>query len=145
MHRSFSITADIVVPADAARGVLVAQGGQFGGYVLRLDEGRVVFDYNAVPPRLYSVRSDVALTPGSHVVVVRFAVDPGGRPGGHATISIDGRDAARGRIEQTLNTWISHTEGFDIGEDSITPVSPEYTSAESRFNGEFKQLTIRLL
>ncbi len=145
MHRSFSITADVVVPADGARGVLVAHGGQFGGYAFRVDEGNVVFDYNAVPPRLYTVRSEAALTPGSHRLEMRFEVDPGGSPGGRVTIAIDGRDAALGRIEQTLNTWISHTEGFDVGEDTITPVSPGYTSAESRFNGQFRQLTIRLL
>jgi arylsulfatase len=145
MHRSFSISAKIVVPTPGARGVLVTQGGQFGGYALRMDDdGHVVFDYNSIPPRWYSVRSENALAPGAHTIVMQFAADPGGRPGGHVTISVDGTDQGRGRIEQTLNTWISHTEGFDIGEDSITSVSPDYVTSGSRFTGDLQELAIRL-
>ena len=47
-------------------------------------------------------------------------------------------------IDRTIPTWISHAEGLDIGRDTLTPVSDDYTIASSRFTGSLKQVVITL-
>ena len=142
LRRSFTIAAHVVIPDSGADGVLVAQGGQFGGYSFYIHQGQVVFYYNAIDPRRYAVRTDRKLSPGEHQLTADFDADP--TRGGAVTIAINGEVAARGRIEQTLTQWISHSEGFDVGKDAITPVSTDYTSANSTFRGELKKLVVTL-
>lgn len=144
MRRSFSIVADVVIPDGGAHGVLVAHGGQFGGYAFYIHEDRAVFHYNAIDPRRYTIRSDEKLSAGAHRLVMTFTADPAPRQGGGVSISIDGRNVASGRVEQTLKKWISHTEGFDVGVDTITAVSPDYVAADSRFTGDLQRLTLTL-
>src|SRR5262245_10363898 len=40
LNKSYTITADIVVPKDAANGVLVTEGGRFGGFSFYLKDGK---------------------------------------------------------------------------------------------------------
>jgi arylsulfatase len=145
MRRSFTISADIEIPAGGANGVLVTQGGRFGGYALYLADSRPVFHYNSVGERQYSVRAEQALAPGRHRLVARIVVDSAS-PGAGANVTIlDGRRAiASGRIEAMLGAWISHTEGFDVGEDTLTPINDEYTIDQSRFSGTLEWLTVDL-
>ncbi len=142
--RSFTIDADIVVPPAGANGVLVTQGGRYGGYALYLDQGVPVFTYNAIPPRLYSVRSASALEPGRQRLSMRFVSDGGPGAGGTVTLQVDGKDLAAGRVEHTLPVWVTHTDGLDVGLDTITPISDAYRLEDSRFTGELVDLTIRL-
>ena len=124
---------------------MVAHGGRYGGYSFYLHDGRAVFLYNAVPPRLYATRSRDVIAPGAHTLVVRVVPDSK-TPGSAATVtlSVDGNDAGSGRIGQRLSQWLSHTEGFDVGEDRVTAVGPDYASAGSRFTGELRSLVFTL-
>lgn len=145
LHRAFSMTADVVIPTGGARGVLVAQGGRFGGFAFYLHEGRALFHYNAIGPRQYTIRTRERLSPGTRRIVARFVPDSdaAGAPG-TVTLSVDGQEAGSGRVAQTLTQWLSHTEGFDVGEDRVTPVSADYTSANSRFTGTLQKLVVTL-
>jgi arylsulfatase A-like enzyme len=143
--RSYQIDADIIVPETDINGVLVAHGGRFGGYSFYLKEGRPVFHYNAIGDRQYRIEASAPLAPGQHKLRAVFqsdALQPGS--GGKLILFADGKRVAQGRIEHTMKAWISHSEGFDIGSDSITPVSEDYTIPSSRFTGTLKQLTITL-
>jgi arylsulfatase A-like enzyme len=145
MRRRFSITADVVIPESGANGVLVTQGGRFGGYGFYVHDGRAVFHYNAIDPRHYAIRTSETLTPGAHQLVAEFVPDnaePGA--GGRVTLSIDGRTATSGRVEKTLTAWLSHTEGFDVGEDHGTAVSADYSVEHSRFTGVLQKLVVSL-
>ena len=73
-------------------------------------------------------------------------VPDSGTPGSAAnvTLDVDGLEAGRGRIEQRLSQWLSHTEGFDVGEDRVTAVGPDYSVATSRFTGELRKLVFTL-
>ncbi|MBI1181165.1 MAG: sulfatase-like hydrolase/transferase [Alphaproteobacteria bacterium] len=145
VNRSFSVEADVVVPQGGAKGVLVTQGGRFGGWGMYVKDDKVVFHYNALDPRRYTIRAQEPLTPGPHKVVADFKSD-GGKfgPGGVVTISVDGHQVGQGRVEHTLGNWISHTEGMDIGLDTGTPIDEEYDVADSKFTGDLKGVTIRL-
>jgi len=130
--RSFSIEASITVPQAGAEGVIMAQGGQYGGYSLSLVQGRPVFAYNAVPPNVSVVRASEQLPAGNHKLAVDFQNQDGSA--GIATISLDGRAIAQGPIARTVPRWISHTEGLDIGADTTTPVIGDYASP-AEFSG----------
>lgn len=141
--RSFEITVNVDMNETAVNGVLIAQGGRFGGYSFYLKDGCPTFVYNAVPPRIYAVRSTDTLSPGHHVLALDYASDsdkPGA--GGWATIEIDGRSVTRGRIEHTL-TRMPWTEGLDVGKDLITAVSDDY-KVPNPFTGNIRDVKVQL-
>ncbi|XHS00637.1 arylsulfatase [Sphingomonas sp. DBB INV C78] len=138
---SYAITADVVLPDRPANGVLVTQGGRFGGYALYLKNGRPIFHYNAVGPRQYKISATEALPPGPHKILADFKADSAARGGGGTlTLSVDGKIIGSGRVEHTLFGWVSHTEGFDVGEDTITPINDDYTIPASRFDGDLRKI-----
>ena len=54
-NRSYSITADVQVPKKNANGVIICQGGRFGGWTLFLKNGRPTFTYNWVGLSRYTI------------------------------------------------------------------------------------------
>ncbi|MGE4430358.1 MAG: arylsulfatase [Sphingobium sp.] len=139
---SYTITADIAVENDRTNGVLVTHGGKFGGYAFYLDKGVPVFHYNAIGARQYQVRAAQPVGPGEHVLKAVFKSDqPKGGSGGTMTLFADDRMVGSGRIDATLFARISLYEGFDVGQDTISPVNKDYTIPTSKFEGELKSLT----
>lgn len=142
--KSFTIDADVDLAAGS-QGVLVTQGGRFGGYAFYLKDGVPVFHYNAVGTDQFTIRAEQSVAAGRHTLSTTFQADkrePGS--GGMLTISIDGKLVGSGRIGRTIRGWMSHTEGFDVGMDTITPVNGDYTIASSRFSGTIKKLVFKL-
>jgi arylsulfatase A-like enzyme len=143
--RSYRIDADVVIPASGARGVLITQGGRFGGYGFYVDRGELVFHYNALGPRQFQIRSKGRIPAGPHQLTASFQSDrPEPRSGGTLVLSIDGKTVGEGRIDATLGGWISHNDGLDVGEDTLTPINADYSIADSRFTGELKQVRFTL-
>lgn len=143
--KSYTISASVSLPSGPANGVIVAKGGRFGGYSLYLHEGRVAFHYNATADNQYKVETQGKIGPGDHAIEVQFTADssaPGS--GGLLRIKVDGKPAASGRIELTHKGWISITEGLDIGEDTLTPVTSAYSVEQSRFTGKIDYVDFRL-
>lgn len=145
LGRSFLIEANVEA-AQGSNGVLVTQGGRYGGYALYVRDGYPVFHYNAVGPAQYQVRSDRPLGSGAHRIGLSFTIDRGTEPGrgGTAFLTIDGKAAGQVRVERTFKSWLSHTEGLDVGEDTITPVNDDYSIPKSRFTGTLKTVTFRV-
>jgi len=107
-----------------------------------MQQGKPVFHYNFVNLAHYNIAAPNALAPGKHKIVVSFKYDDGGiGKGGTATISVDGRQVAQGRVEKTIPIRIALDEGLDIGEDSGTPVSTDY-DVPFKFTGEIKKVAI---
>jgi arylsulfatase len=144
--KSFSISADIEVGQEA-RGVLAAHGGRFAGYSLFLNAGRPAFTFNFTPAHMTRIKAAEALSPGRRLVTLDFALDrPAAGSGGQVTLRVDGKDVASGRILQTFARVVSHSEGFDIGQDHVSPVDPEaYASEASRFSGKLHRLDFTIM
>lgn len=141
---SFTIESDVETGADVS-GVLVAQGGRFGGYSLFFDKGRPAFTFNLTPAHVTRVISPAVLEPGRHRIGLRFALDvERPRSGGTITLVVDGKDMASERVEKTFPLIVSHSEGFDVGQDLVSPVDESYSSHESRFNGTLYRLVFTL-
>jgi arylsulfatase len=144
-NTSFSITADIVVPKQTANGVLVAQGGRFGGWALYVKDGKPTYHYNFLGLKRFTVRSDKKLAPGKAAIVFDFAYDGGGPgKGGTGVLSVNGEKVGEGRIAATQCCGFSATEGADVGINTGTPVSLDYTNP-FRFNGAIEKVTISLI
>lgn len=140
--RSYKITADIALNADRTNGVIVTQGGKFGGYALYFNNGIPVFHYNAIGEHQYQIQANAPLPQGTHQLVARFVADdtkPGS--GGVLRLTSDGIEIASGRIERTHRVWVSIWEGFDVGEDTLTPINGDYRISESKFGGTLDKVT----
>jgi arylsulfatase len=138
-NKSHSVTAEIAVPEGGARGVIVAQGGAFGGWSLYVKDGAPAYCYNLFGLQQFKVYGQEAIPPGDHQVRMEFAYDGGGLgKGGTATLYIDGTNVGEGRVEATVAMVFSGDETTDVGSDTATPVSDDYRPVESRFNGKVK-------
>jgi arylsulfatase A-like enzyme len=138
-NKSHSVTAEIVVPENGGHGVLVAQGGAFAGWSLYLHEGKPKYCHNLAGLARLSVEAETAVGAGEHQVRMEFAYDGGGLgKGGTVTLFIDGQPVGEGQIAATVPMLYSGDETCDVGYDSGTPVSDDYTSLDSKFNGKVK-------
>jgi arylsulfatase len=135
-NKSFTVTAKLTIPDGGASGVVIAQGGAYGGWSVYVTDGKPAFAYNIMGIKTDFTRSDDALAPGDHELVVHFAYDGGGLgKGGTVTISDGDAVLATGTVERTLPFFFSMDETVDIGEDLASPVSSDYGPAGNGFTG----------
>lgn len=146
-NTSFSITADINIPAKGANGVILTQGGRFGGWSLYLRDGKPEFTYNFLGLERYVVASSKKLPAGPVTVKFDFVYDgDGAGKGGTGTIFVDGNAVAEARIDRTQPNIFSADETADVGLDNQTPVALGigYGPEETRFTGQVNQVVIDL-
>ena len=144
-NKSFSVTAQLDIPETGANGVIIAQGGRFGGWAFYTKTGKAKFVYNVLALHEFTVEADTPIPPGTHQVRVEFAYDGGGlAKGGDVTIYYDGDPVGTGRVEATQPMIFSADETTDIGYESGTPVTDDYTPATSRFTGTIHWVQIDL-
>ena len=142
-NRSLSITADVDVPSGGASGVILAQGGRFGGWSLYLKDGRPTYTYNFLGLQHYTVGAPDALAAGKATVRMNFDYDGGGiGKGGTATILVNGAKVASGRIERTQGLLFSADETAGVGQDDATPVTTDYKEHDNAFTGKIVKVTI---
>jgi arylsulfatase len=139
-NSALTITAEVDVPANA-QGVIICQGGDFGGWTFYMMDGRPAYTYNWVGLESYTVSSPQKVGPGKHTITLDFAYDGGRGAGGMATINIDGTKAAEGKILKTNSNTFGIDESADVGTDENTPVNLAYAKKE-RFSGKIKQVTV---
>jgi len=139
-NTSLAITADVDVPANAS-GVILCQGGDFGGWSFYMLDGKPIYTYNWVGLEMYSVASTQKVSAGKHTIKLDFAYDGGRGAGGIATISMDGNKIGEGRIEKTNVNTFGIDESADVGTDENTPVNPAYVKKEN-FTGKINKVTI---
>jgi arylsulfatase len=144
-NKSFSVTAELVVPDGGVQGVLIAQGGKFGGWSVYANNGRLAFAYNVLGIHEFKTEATESIPTGTHQVRMEFAYDGGGLgKGGEVTLFVDGEKAGEGRVEFTQAMIFSADETTDVGYDSGTPVASDYTVATSRFTGRIGWVQIDL-
>jgi arylsulfatase len=122
----------------------MTQGGRFNGIGLYLLGGKPVFHYNLAGVARTTIAGPDKLAAGKHVILLDFTYDGGGiGKGGTATLTVDGKQVAQGRIERTIPNRVSVDETLDIGEDTGTPVSEDY-HVPFKFTGDLKKVVIDL-
>jgi arylsulfatase len=142
-NRSLSITADVEIPDGVTNGVILAQAGRFGGWSLYFKDGRPTYCYNVLGLQEFKVSALEALPAGKATVRMNFDYDGGGiGKGGTATILVNGKQAATGRIERTQGMMFSADETAGVGMDDATPVTTDYKERDNSFTGKILKVTV---
>lgn len=145
-NKSKTITAEIEVDEDRGNGIILCQGGRFGGWALYVKDGVPAYDYNFVGLSRTTIASPKKLPVGKSTIRFEFAYDGGGMgKGGNGTLYVNDKKVAEGRIEHTQAIIFSADETADVGIDLATPVV-ETIGAErkSKFTGGIAQVTIEV-
>ncbi|HEX7854550.1 MAG TPA: arylsulfatase [Sphingobium sp.] len=127
-NRSWSIKADVDVPANGGTGVIVTQGGRFSGWGLVVLKGVPTFLYRPDnwDETLFRLAAPQGLPSGRHSVEVVFKSDGKGiGSGGGYEMRIDGAAVAHGVMGRTVAFKFSPEEA-SIGFDSGTPLTYDY-------------------
>ena len=142
-NRSHSVTVRVDVPEGGGDGVLIAQGGRFGGWSLYVVDGHLSYAHNCYGRDLYTVRSDERLQAGPQELTFEFHYDGGGiGKGGEVRLAADGKVVGKGRVEQTTAYYFSFDETLNVGVDRGTPVTDDYLPVKNAFTGTID--TVRL-
>jgi arylsulfatase len=144
-NKSHAVTAEIAVPEGGAEGVVVSQGGAFGGWSLYLKEGKPAYCYNLFGLQRFKVYGEEAISAGEHQLRIEFAYDGGGLgKGGNVSLYVDGEKTGEGRVEGTVPMIFSGDETTDLGSDSGTPVTDDLGPNELEFTGRVRWVEIDL-
>jgi arylsulfatase A-like enzyme len=130
-NRPYSVEADVEIPKDGAHGVLVAQGGDAGGYSFNLTDGRLQHVYNYVGRDQFVVASSDMVPEGRHTL--RYEFEPTGAPDFRNGKGVPGRGQLYVDGELVGNTEYPHTtplifelEGLSCGYDFGAPATTGY-------------------
>jgi hypothetical protein len=141
-NASYTITAEVEVPANG-NGVIVCQGGRFGGISFYVREGKPAFTYNYLGLEQFLVTASQPLNPGKYTLTYDFKYDGGGAgKGGTGALSVNGVKVAETRIAKTEPAIFSGDDMADVGVDEGTPVAGYGPS--SKFNGKIGKVTIEV-
>lgn len=138
-NKSHAVSAQLVVPEGGCGGVMVSQGGAFGGWALYAKDGKPAYCYNFAGIKSFTVYGDTAIPAGDHQVRMEFNYDGGGLgKGGTAKLYIDGKQCGEGCVEVTVPMLFSADETCDVGVDGGTCVSTDYPERDNAFSGKVK-------
>ena len=138
-NSSYSITADVDIPETGANGVLFSIGGRFAGLSLYVQNNHLIYDYNFVGQKHYSIISKDKVPTGPSTLA--FAFNKTGRYKGIGTLFINGKQEGQTSIAMTVPTRYSYDEGLEIGKDPQTPVTENYKSP-FKFTGTLKKVVM---
>lgn len=143
---SHVVAADIDVPESGGAGVIISQGGAFGGWSLYLrNDGVLVYAYNLMGLNVTKIAGSDPVPAGRRRVAMTFTYDGGGPArGGLVTLTVDGEVVGEGRLERTVPLVFSLDETCDVGHDSGLAVSDDYTPETSSYNGTVHSVVIEL-
>jgi arylsulfatase len=143
-NRSSKITADLEIPASGASGAILSQGGRFGGWSLYVKDRKPADTYNFLGLERYTIAAPQALPSDPVTITLDFVYDGGGvGKGGKATLLVNGKPVAEGRVEKTQPNVFSADETADVGIDNQTPVALGIgTGAETRFSGRINKVIL---
>jgi arylsulfatase len=156
LNTSYTITADIEVPANGAEGMMLTSGGRFAGYGFYLLKGKPVFLWNLVDLERIKWEGADPVAPGRHTVEFDFKYDgigagtlafnsfSGLAQPGTGTLKVDGKVVATKRMEKTLPMILQWDESFDVGSDTLTGVNDADYKPPFALTAKLNKLTIKV-
>lgn len=142
-NRTYTVTASVELHDSSTNGVIIAQAGAFGGWVLYMKDGKVHHEYNFFGVERTNIASSSALSAGKHVIKYAFIADaPKPGTGGKCTLFVDGQQVVEGYIPKTQPFAFSADEGVDVGMDGETAVSNDYKEGNNKFTGTIVKVTV---
>jgi len=156
LDASYNFKAEVDIPEGGAEGMIVTQGGRFGGYGFYLLKGKPVFLWNLVDLKRVRWEGPEALSPGKHTLEFDFQYDglgigtlafnnmSGIGRGGTGVLKVDGKEVATQKMERTLPLILQWDENFDVGADTGTPVDDKDYQVPFKFTGKLNKLTLMI-
>ena len=122
-NRSSKVTVEVdVVDADHNEGVLMAQGGRFGGWAIFVEDGHAGYVYNNLKNRTV-LKSKSPLKKGNNTIVVDFKYDGGGiGKGGVTSLNVNGQSPVTAKLDSMIPSQFSIDEGADVACHRGSPV-----------------------
>jgi arylsulfatase len=156
-RRAHRIEADVVVPARGGDGVIIADGGRWGGFSLFVHNGRLSYAANAYGQVTGEITASAPLPAGAVKVAFEFVPDPvpadapqvpaasgltaqPAAPSGTGRLYVNGRQVGEAPVRRIV---YSSYESLDIGADLGTPVSPAYRTPFA-YTGRIEQVRVEL-
>jgi arylsulfatase len=138
-----TLAAEVVIPDGGAEGVLVCCGGISSGYSLFMKNNKLYWEHNYYGEVRYRVESTETIPPGRQILSAEIKVDKEGKPGtgGTTTLRIGKKKVGEGRFEQQVFGYFTVNETFDVGCDTVSPVSDLYESPFP-FTGEIIKVMV---
>ena len=156
LNSSYNFTAEIEVPQGGAEGMLITQGGRFGGYGFYLLKGKPVFVWNLVGLKIVKWEGPEVLTPGKHALEFDFKYEGMGAGtmafgsyvgigrGGTGVLSVDGKEVATQKMERSLPFILQWDESLDVGSDTETGVNDADYQPPFAFTGNLNKVTLTI-
>src|SRR5271157_2513502 len=153
---SYNFKAEVEIPQDGAEGMIVTQGGRFGGYGFYLLKDKPVFTWNMLDLERVKWLGPDALTPGKHTLEYDFKYDGLGAAtlafnstsglgrSGTGVLKVDGKEVARKTLPRTIPLTLQWDENFDVGADTLTGVDDQDYQPPFKFTGTLKRLTLTI-
>jgi len=156
LNASYNFKAEIEVAQVETEGMLVTQGGRFGGYGFYLQKGKPKFVWNLVGLKNLQWESPEALSPGKHVLEFDFTYDGMGAAtmafgsfagigqGGTGVLKVDGKEVATQKMERTIPFILQFDESLDVGSDTLTGVNDADYQPPFAFTGKINKITLTI-
>ena len=156
LNASYNFKAEVEIPQGGGEGMIVTQGGRFGGYGFYVLKGMPVFTWNLVDLKRIKWQGTEALSPGKHTLEFDFKYNGLGMgtlafnnmsgigQGGTGVLKVDGKAVSTQQMEHTLPLILQWDENFDVGADTGTPVDDQDYQVPFTFNGTLNKLTLTI-
>ncbi|MCA3572657.1 MAG: sulfatase-like hydrolase/transferase, partial [Aestuariivirga sp.] len=156
LNTSYTVTAEVEVPATGGDGMILTSGGRFGGYGFYILNGKPVWLWNLVDLERMKWQGPDVLSPGKHTITFDFKYDGlgagtlafndfsgVGRPG-TGTLSVDGTVVDTKQMPKTLPMILQWDESFDVGSDTLTGVNDADYQTPFTLTSKLNKLTVKL-
>ena len=138
-----TLAAEVDIPKGGAEGVLVCCGGESAGYTFYIKDGKLHWEHNWFNEDFFLVSSKEPVPEGHHVLSAEVKVDKENEfgTGGKVTLRMGEKVISEGRFAKQVPFRFTVNEGFDVGSDTVTPVSHHYESPFP-FTGKMKRVMV---
>jgi arylsulfatase A-like enzyme len=156
LNASYTFKAEIEVSDSSAEGMLITQGGRFGGYGFYLLKGKPVFLWNLVDLKRIRWEGPDALPAGKHTLEFDFKYEgmgPGTMAfnnysgigqGGTGVLKVDGKEVSTQKMEHTIPFILQFDESLDVGSDTLTGVNDADYLPPFTFTGKIDKITLTI-
>jgi len=155
LNASYHFKAEVEIPQGGAEGMLITQGGRFGGYGFYVLKGKPVFLWNLVDLERERWEGP-ELSPGKHVLEFEFSYDGLGMGtlafnslsgigrNGTGVLKVDGKVVAEREMKRTIPLILQWDESLDVGSDTLTGVDDTDYQPPFAFTGKIEKITLTI-
>lgn len=156
LNASYNFKVEVEIPDGGGEGMLITQGGRFGGYGFYVLKNKPVFLWNLVDLERIKWEGQEALKPGKHVLEFDFKYDGLGMAtlafanmsgvgrSGTGVLKVDGKAVAERKMERTIPFLLQLDESLDVGSDTLTGVNDADYQPPFKFTGKLEKVTLTI-